>query len=270
MGFGGESDFFDFLCKGSYLVFMDVRNDEVLPDGEADFPFSVTIGEIGNFPKLIGQDSSHGGEYTDIAKVWLFLGMAAKVSFLIGAFSGNALIKGESPQGEGEFFLGFFEKFLDSPVIDQVLEAGFFSVGAVAVLNENSDHSSGYCHAFSGGDQETGVTGELLVSSDATELEAEVDPVGNACLVFYFTGVEGDVVGIGTDTDGTATVEGNIEFAGEPVEIPIVEDAVVHAFGEGEDIDVFLRVVAAGGRGGNVADVIGSGSFRSQPDLVEV
>ncbi len=94
-----------------------------------------------------------------------------------------AFFQREMAEGEGEFFLGLFQKFRDAPVIDEVFEASFFAVGAIAVFDENAYDGGGDWDGFLGCQEDAAIRGELLVTSDAAELHAEVDAGSDAFVV---------------------------------------------------------------------------------------
>ena len=73
-------------------------------------------------------------------------------------------------------------------------------------------------------------------------------------------GDEADVIGVGGDGEAAATVERDVEFAGETVEVAVVDDVVMQRLGVGADVEQFVGGEAAIGRGGDVADVVGAGT----------
>ncbi len=76
----------------------------------------------------------------------------------------------------------------------------------------------------------------------------------------YADGDEADVVGVGYDADGAAVVEGDVELAGEAVEVARVEDVVVEGLGQWGDVIELGWVEAGDGRGGDVTDVVRAGA----------
>ena len=100
------------------------------------------------------------------------------------------------------------------------------------------------------------------MSGDAAELDPKVDTgleVGGVLL--ECNRIEGDIVGVGTDRDGSAGVVRDIKFPGHPVQVPIVENGMVHSFGIRHDIHelVFIKTGRRGGR--DVSDIVGSRPF---------
>src|SRR5260370_12063986 len=157
--------------------------------------------------------------------------MDVDVSGAVDGIARLAGVRGEANAREGEALLGLFEELAYAPCVYEVLQAGFLAVGAVSVFGEDADHGGGHGYGLVGAEEQAAVGGELLVTGDAAEQDAEVDAGGHVVAFGYADGDEADVVGVGYDADGASVVEGDVELAGEAVEIARVEDVVVESVG---------------------------------------
>src|SRR2546430_686215 len=104
---------------------------------------------------------------------------------------------------------------------------------------------------------------KVAVTGDPAEGQVEV----NRALTPH--GGEADVVGVFQRADAAAAVEGDVEFPGEPVQLAVIKDVVVHLPGEIARVDQFLWVDAGGGRAGDVADVVGAGAAVDDSQFVQ-
>jgi len=171
-----------------------VWDEEVLPSGEADVSGSEFLGNVGDD---VGSFTGHAADGDDDAEVVVSIGLFVGSDVAVFDFGARffAEVCGDEAEGEGEFLLNFVEEFGGAPVVDEVFETSFFTVGAVAIFDEDAKHGGGEGGGFAGGDEEAAVGGELLVSGDAAELDAEVDSgVEVFGLFFEGDGVEGDVI----------------------------------------------------------------------------
>src|SRR6266851_88306 len=238
----------------------DVGDDEVLPDGEAEFAGAEAIRDVGDGEHLVYRETTDGNGDADVVDAGLHLRVDADVSGAVDGIARLAGVRGEADEREGEALLGLFEELVYSPFVYEVFEAGFLAVGAVSVFGEDADHGGGYGYGLIGAEEQAAVGGELLVAGDAAEQDAEVDAGGHVVAFGDANGDEADVVGVGYDADGAAVVEGDVELAGEAVEVARVEDVVVEGFGQWGDVVEFGWVEARDGRGGDVADVVCAGA----------
>ncbi len=238
----------------------DVGDDDVLPDGEAKFAGAEAVGDVGEGKHLGDRELPDRDRDADVVQAGLGLRMNAEVSGSVDVVARFAVCEGETDEGKVESAFGFGEKAFYTPAIDEVLEAGFFPVGAVAVLGEDTDHGGGDGYGLVGAEEQAAVGRELLVAGDAAEEDAEVDAGGDAVTFVDAYGDEADVVGVGDDADGSAVVEGDVELTGEAKEIARVEDVEVEGFGEVGDVVKFGRVDASDGGGGAVADIVCAGT----------
>ena len=86
--------------------------------------------------------------------------------------------------------------------------------------------------------------------------------------VLHLHGLETDVVGILQHRNDAATVEADVEFARQAVERAVVENVEVPFARIGARVDQLLRVDAGGRRAGDVADIVGAGAARAEPQVL--
>ena len=75
----------------SRLVAGDVGNDEILPDGEANFAVAVAVGNLGKSEHLCHGQAAHGDGDADVVQARLRLRVNADVA---GAVDGVARLAG--------------------------------------------------------------------------------------------------------------------------------------------------------------------------------
>src|ERR1700753_1797461 len=99
-----------------------------------------------------------------------------------------------------------------------MFEPGLLAIATITVGNINADQRHHYGVQFSGLHQGTNVTRKSFVTSRATHGDAKKDFFAD------FHGPGADVICILHRVDQPATVESNVEFAGQVIERPVVED----------------------------------------------
>ena len=254
---------------GVQHVVRDAGDDEVLPNGEADLAAAVAVGDVGDVIHLLAGHAADRSEHAEVVFA-VVLRMDAEVAVLGFRQGRLAEFQREMAEGEGHLLRGFLERFRDSPVIDEIFEAGFFAVGAVAVFDEDAHQGGGDGNRLGGSEQHAAVCGELLVAGDAAELHAEIDARPDALVVRSdFHRVEADVVGVGAGGNGTAGIVGDVELARQAVEVAVFQDVVVNGAGVGHHVDQLVGIEAGGRRGGDVADIVGTGALRGQAEIGE-
>ena len=87
--------------------------------------------------------------------------------------------------------------------------------------------------------------------------------------VVHLHRLEADVVGVLQHGDRAGAVEGDVEFARQAVKRAIVEDVEVPFARKGPRVDQLLRIDAGGRRAGDVADIVGAGAARAQPEILD-
>ena len=99
--------------------------------------------------------------------------------------------------------------------------------------------------------------------------EPEPDAGLDAEAVPHLDGLEADVVGVLQHRDDAAAVEPDVELARQAVERAIVEDVEMPFARVRARVDQFLRIDARGRRAGDVADIVGAGAARAQPEILD-
>ena len=101
---------------------------------------------------------------------------------------------------------------------------------------------------------------------------AEAEPEPDAGLepeaVLHLHRLEADVVGVFQHRNDAGAVEPDVELARQAVERAVVENVEVPFARIGARVDQFLRVDAGGRRAGDVADIVGAGAARAQPQVL--
>ncbi len=126
-------------------------------------------------------------------------------------------------------------------------------------------HLAGVCRLH----QHAGVAGEIVVAGNAAETELEPDAGREPEAVVDLHRLEADVVGILQHRNDAGAVEGDVELARQAVQRAVVENVEVPFAGIGARIDQFLRVDARRRRAGDIADIVGAGAARAQPQILD-
>ena len=111
--------------------------------------------------------------------------------------------------------LTFSDELLKTPIIEQVFETRFFTVGAITMFDKAFDDGCCSLDTLIGLEHNAGVTGEVFVAGDATQFQPEVDAcgeVGGGVFFFEFHCHEGNVVGVCDGGDFATPVKGNVEL----------------------------------------------------------
>src|SRR6266404_6238750 len=107
------------------------------------------------------------------------------------------------------------------------------------------------------------------MASNAAEQHPEINSGGDRLFGPNRDGGEAYVVGVLQDPEAPAAVKGDVELARQPVELAVVQDVMVELASVGAGIDQLLRIDTCGGAAGQVANVVGPGTARGQPQLVD-
>ena len=81
-----------------------------------------------------------------------------------------ALLHWESFGGEIESIEELIDEFVVAPIVEEVFEPGFVSVGSIAVVDEDTEDGVGDGDALFGFEEQADVFGEVFVAGDSTEL----------------------------------------------------------------------------------------------------
>ncbi len=124
---------FELLCR-------DIRNEKVLPDGEADFSAAESIGNVRDGTHLFYWKAPDRNDHADVMEAVLNLGVDSDMACTIDGSTRFALGGGDVNEREGEEFLSLREELRNAPVVDEILQAGLFAIRSVPMLPEDADH----------------------------------------------------------------------------------------------------------------------------------
>ena len=159
-------------------------------------------------------------------------------------------------------------EFVDAHAVEDVFEARFEPVGAIAGVDEHPHDGIGDFGGILGAYDDAGVFGEVLVPGDAADAEAKphagVDPEA----VPHLDGGKGDVVGVLEHGDFAGAVIGDVEFARQTGQRTVVEDVIMPFTRVRPGVDQFLRIDTGGRCARDVADVVGAGAARTESEIL--
>src|SRR5215469_2104195 len=99
-------------------------------------------------------------------------------------------------QREGKALLRLSEKAIDAPRVYQILQPRLLAVRAVAILGKDANHCRSYGDCLIRPQQYAAVAGELLVSGNPAEQDAEIHSRRNVLSFTHFYCTEANVVGV--------------------------------------------------------------------------
>ena len=281
-----EPDLEQRLLGGLDIGVADVRQDEVLPDGQPDLAGSVEVRDLRETAHLFGRELADRDRGTDPVQSLLLLCEDADVRMRDGRGPRIAVrgpgVGRDADERLAQEFLRLGEVLVERPSLEQMLEARLLAVAAVAVGDVDPEQGGGDLEHVVRLHQDAEVAGEGLVAGRPAERDAEVDAlrdlVGEDVAVARRRrsgraadpdGLEADVVGVLDRRDLAAAVEGDVELARQVVELAVVEDELTERVGQRKRVDELVRVHAAGGVAGEVADVVRAGPARVQADALD-
>ena len=171
----------------------NVRDDEVLPNGQADFAGAVVVRQISQTQHLFRRDVADRNRHADPVQPGLLLRIDADVGVRNGAvewWSGGALIAfprysitcilhhsmlRHSQQFVTEQFLGLFQIFFHGPALEQMFQARLFPVAPIAVSDVNPDDRNKDFEQFPRTNEHAEIAREGFVARRAAQVEAEID-----------------------------------------------------------------------------------------------
>src|SRR5205807_1138780 len=116
---------------------------------------------------------------------------------------------------------------LAMPAIERILQARTLAVGAIAFVDEDPHDRHSHRNALLGRDEHPEVAGEIAMPRDPADRDAKVHALRHRLAGSDAHGGETDVVGVFQGGYAAATVEGDVEFARQSVELAVVEDRVI-------------------------------------------
>src|ERR1700735_5486008 len=81
--------------------------------------------------------------------------------------------------GDEELF-GLGKEFFDTPIINEVFEASLPAIGAIAMLDEDSDHGCSRCDCLVRTQEDAAVCSELTMTGDTAKQNSKVNAGWNA------------------------------------------------------------------------------------------
>ena len=136
------------------------------------------------------------------------------------------------------------------------------------MVDEDAYHRVGNFRRLGGLHHHAGSVPEGLVSGDAAEEQPEPDARLDAEAILHFDRLKADVVGVFEHRNDTGAVEADVELPWNAVERAVVKDVEVPFASIGPRVDELLRVDAGGRRPGDITDVVGARSTRTQPQVL--
>jgi len=168
-----------------------------------------------------------------------------------------------------EFFLDQPRHFVGAEAIDDVFEPRLGAVGAVAMIDEYAHDGIGHLGGVGGLHHHAGLAREVPVPGDAADHQAKPHAGRDLAAFLHLDRLETDIVGILQHGNDAAAVEADIELARQAVERAFVEDVEMPFARVGARVDQLLRIDAGGRRAGDVADIVGAGAARAQPEILD-
>ena len=166
------------------------------------------------------------------------------------------LFQRQANQIEGQLLLRFFQELFGAPVINQILQARFLTVGAIPMFDKDANHGRSHWHCLRRFDQQSAIRSKLLVSGDPTQLHAEVNTGLHALTFADAYGIKRDVIGIRTNGYAAAIIVSDIKFSRQTVEVAVVQNSLMHRLGIRQHVQHFFGVKATGRAGCHIAQII--------------
>ena len=262
-----KADLAQSFARSLDIGIWDIRNDEILPDGQPNFAGAVKVGDFGDAKHLFWSDLADRNGNADVIKATLFLRINADVSVAASrqrsSIGWSERRSGTALQRVTEQFFSFSQILFQRPGFEQMLEARLLAVRAIAVGNENAHERNDDFVQLCRFDEDAEVAGKCLVAGRAAESDAEED------LAIGEDGFDTDVVGIFDRADQTTAIERNVEFAGQIVERAVIDDNLSEVLAEGQNIDQFMRINASRGICREIADIVRARTAGVQADALD-
>src|SRR5271165_3304395 len=129
-------------------VVWHIRDEEILPDGKANFSRPVVLCHVSDTAHLLRCHPTDCNNHADIVEAGLNLSKHPNVAVLNWRFSWLALIEWKTQQREYELLFNFLDVFRDTPLIDNVFKSRPFPIRSIAVLNKHANDRGGDRNAF--------------------------------------------------------------------------------------------------------------------------
>ena len=218
--------------------------------------------------RLGAREASKRQSDADPVEAGLLLRMHANMRLAILARARSQRLRRRSRQGAAEFFFDEPEKFVEAEGVEHIFQPRLRAIGPVAMFNEDAQNLVGDLDRLVRRHDDASIAREVLVTSYASQSEAEINSRFDAMPGKRFDRLKADVVGVFQRPNAPRAVEGDIEFARQPGERTVVKNMVVHGAREGTRVDEFPRVNARRRRARYVANIVGAGALAPQPGVL--
>ena len=252
-----------------YFLSRHAGDQKVLPDREPQIAVAEVARDFGKAAHLRDRQAPDRHHDTDPVQPVLLLRMNADMRGAVERRTRRHGAGHRAVEPAAEFLLEQTEEFLDAHGVEHVFQPRLGAVGAIAVIDEDAHHRVRHLAGILRQHQHTGIAGEIAVAGDAAEAELEPDAGSEAEAIVHLHRLEADVVGILQHRNGAGAVESDIELARQAVERAVVEDVEVPFARIGARVDQLLRIDACRRRAGDVADIVGAGAARAQPQILD-
>ena len=218
---------------------------------------------------LFSREPRHGQDHANPIQSLLLLGVHADVRTAVKGRARQNRFRGHLCQFAPELLLDMNDVLFQPQCIEHILKPRLVTVGSVAMLDVDAHNRIGDLRGFFGADDHPGVTGEVLVTRDATERETKPNTRLDTEAGLHIYGLKSDVVGILKHRNAAGSIKADIEFARQPIERALIQDMEVPLARIGPRIDEFLWVDAGGRRPGHIPDVVGTRTSRTQAKILD-
>src|SRR5262249_6811697 len=232
------------------------RDQQVLPNREPDIAVAHLARDVSESANLCNRQIPDRNDNADPMQPFLLLGVNTNVRCPGERWTHRHRARYSAVKLAPELLLDQTEKLVDAHRIKNIFQPRLGAVGAVAVIDENANHCVGNLAGVGRFNDDAGIARKILVAGQTAEAEPEPDPRIETKSLFHRRRLKADVVGVLQNWNSAGTVEGNIEFARQTVQRPIVEDVEVPFARIRPSVDKFLRIDAGGGRTGYIANII--------------
>src|SRR5262245_9336041 len=190
---GGQTERFDSRLRRLHVFRVHARNDEVLPDGEADVAVAKVARDLREPPHLIGGHLADREDDADPIALELLLRMHAEMGGAIERRARRERMAGNAVELTAELFLDQRQHLVETQAVDDVFEPRLGAVGAVAMIDEYAHDGVGHLGGVGGLDHHAGLACEVLVSGNAADDQPKPHAGRDLATVVYLDRLEADV-----------------------------------------------------------------------------
>src|SRR6266536_2549980 len=165
--------------------------------------------------------------------------------------------------------LRFGQETVQPQALEYIFEPRLLAVGAVALIDEAAYQRERHWCALLRLDEQPGIAAEIAMAGDAAEQNPEIDAGRDRLALPDRDRRKADVVGVLEHRNGAAAVETDVEFARQPIELAMIQDRVMQLAAERPGVDQLVGGDAGGRASGDVAQIVGAGAARGQPEVLD-